>query len=163
AGLARSPAIMAVPPLKRRSALVLAPMCWSAVLTALSLYNRLWWKGRRGPTSPAGVARRPFAPPPSTVPACGPPPAGRVFPSTEGEGVVISALNLPSRYRTSARHMNHVADDGTRRSVQAVTRDRHRRELFPTVGLRIIGLVGTEDFARCFPAKYDNLAVDIDA
>src|SRR5262245_65058127 len=86
---------------------------------------------------------------------------GRFFASTEGECVVVSALNLSSRYRTPARHMHHVADDGTRRSVQAVTRDRHRRELFPAVGFRIIGLVGTENFARCFPVKYDTLCVDI--
>jgi len=88
---------------------------------------------------------------------------GRFFASTEGECVVVGALNLPPGYRTSARYVHHVADDGAGRSVQAVARDRHRRELLPAVGLRIIGLVCAEDFAGCFAAKYDNLAVDIDA
>jgi len=76
---------------------------------------------------------------------------------------VVSALDLSPGNRTAARHVDHVADNRAGRSMQAVSRNRHRCELLPAVCLRIIGLVGAEDLTGCLSAKNDNLAADIDA
>ena len=76
---------------------------------------------------------------------------------------MIGALNLSARHRAATWYVDHAANDSAGRSMQPVPRDRHRCELLPAVGLRVIGLVGAEDLTGCFAAKYDNLAVDIDA
>src|SRR5215469_17450720 len=86
-----------------------------------------------------------------------------LFPSAEGEGVVIGALDAAAGNGPAAGHVNHVADDGDGGAVQSVARDRHRRERLPGIGFRIVGLVGAEHTPSGLAAENDDLAVDIDA
>ena len=128
---------------KRRSAPVSAPTSWSAARTAPSSCSRCRCRARpvstSRPASPELICARrgKFR---SVVKVAAALARGRPFfmraVSAEGKGVVIGALHLAAGHRAAARHMHHVADHRAGRAMQAVARDRHRRERFPGVGLR---------------------------
>src|SRR5262249_37844577 len=81
----------------------------------------------------------------------------------ERKGVVIGALHAAARQRTAARYVHHVPDHGGGCAVQAVTRDRHRRECLPTVGSWVVGFISAEYPSGCFAAEHHDPALYIDS
>lgn len=76
---------------------------------------------------------------------------------------MISALDLAPGYRAATRHVHQVADHRTSGAVQTVARNCHRRELLPSIRLRIVGFIGAEHLPGSFASEYYDPAVDVDA